>query len=384
MHFEFVTATRIIFGSGTIKRLGTLAQPLGKQALVVTGADSTRAQTALMTLDQAGIKTHTFAVKKEPDIQTINHGAGLGKENNCDLVIGIGGGSALDSGKAIAALLNNPGELYDYLEVVGHGRKLKNPSLPYIAIPTTAGTGAEVTANAVLTAGEEKVKVSLRSPFMLPAIALVDPSLTCTMSMETTINTGLDALTQVMEPFVSHLASPITDVFCKDALCRVSRSLRTVITSPDNLPARENMALVSLYGGLALANAKLGAVHGLAGPFGGMFAAPHGAVCAVLLPHVMNTNIRALQDRHSDSKSLERYLQVAELLTKSSRANIFDGPKWILKLCSSLNIKPLRSYGFNQSHIPELCHKAMHSSSMKGNPIELEQGELEQILLDAL
>ena len=217
----------------------------------------------------------------------VRQGVELARREQCDLVIAFGGGSAIDAGKAIAALLANGGELTDYLEVIGKGQPLRHPSVPFIAVPTTAGTGSEVTRNAVLASAEHQVKVSMRSPLMLPRLAVVDPELTLELPPAVTASTGLDALTQLIEPYVSIRANPLTDGFCLEGLRRVSRSLRRAYHAGRDITAREDMSLASLLGGLALANAGLGVVHGFAAPVGGMFHAPHGAICAALLPHGM-------------------------------------------------------------------------------------------------
>ena len=211
------------------------------------------------------------------------------------------------------------GELLDYVEIIGRGQALTKPSAPFIAIPTTAGTGSEVTRNAVLASPEHRVKVSLRSPLMLARVALVDPELTYDLPPALTASTGLDALTQLIEPFVCLRANPMTDGLCVEGMRRAARSLRVAFTDGQNKSAREDMAVASLFGGLALANAGLGAVHGFAGPIGGMFPAPHGAVCAALLPHVMTANIRALRQRAPGSEALRRYDKVARLLTGSTQ-----------------------------------------------------------------
>jgi alcohol dehydrogenase class IV len=320
MRFEFATATRIIFGSGSVLEIGDIAAGLGSHAMVVIGANSLRASALLKYLEQAGVRWTIFNVVGEPTTQVAREGTTLARRSSCDMVIGFGGGSVIDAGKAIAALIQNPGDPLDYLEVIGRGQALTQPPVPYIAIPTTAGTGAEVTRNAVLGSPEHRVKVSLRSPLMLPRVALVDSDLTHSMPPPVTASTGLDALTQVLEPYVSHLATPLTDGFCLDGLHRATRSLRRVYHNGTDFDAREDMALVSLYGGLALANAKLGAVHGFAGPFGGMFDAPHGAVCAALLPHVMGANVDALKERQPDSEALMRYDEVAQVFTQSVNA----------------------------------------------------------------
>ncbi len=384
MHFEFATATRIIFGGGSLAEIGPIAADFGKHALVVTGGTSLRAGTLLDYLTSHQVSFTTFTVIGEPTTETARNGMQKARRNRCDMVIGIGGGSALDAGKAIAALLTNQGDLLDYLEVIGRGQPLVNPPAPYIAIPTTAGTGAEVTRNAVLLSPEHKVKVSLRSAMMLPKVALVDPDLTHSMPPPVTAGTGIDALTQVIEPYVSHLSTPLTDTFCLDGMHRAARSLRKAFDNGEDLRAREDMALTSLYGGLALANAKLGAVHGFAGPFGGMFEAPHGAICAALLPYVMEINVRALKERRPDSEALMRYDEIGQILSGNPAAGAADGVVWVQELCEDLRVPHLGAYGLDEDALPTLIKKAAQASSMKGNPIKLTGNEMEEILKRAM
>jgi alcohol dehydrogenase class IV len=296
----------------------------------------------------------------------------------------MGGGSAIDAGKAIAALVTNPGDPLQYLEVIGQGQPLTAAPLPFIAIPTTAGTGAEVTRNAVLASGEHRVKVSLRHPLMLARAAIIDPELTYSVPPAVTASTGMDALTQCLEPFVSNAANPMTDALCREGMLRAARSLRRAYNQGEDAAAREDMALCSLFGGLALANAKLGAVHGFAGPLGGMYPIPHGTACAALLAPVMEANIRALRERQPDSPSLARYTEVARLLTGQPQASAEDGAAWARELTAALNIPPLAQYGVRREHFPEIVEKAARASSMKGNPIPLTDTELTAVLETAL
>jgi len=384
MRFEFATATRIIFGASTLQEIGPIAAEMGSRALVVTGRTTTRAEPLLDALAAQEIDTVTFTVASEPTVGVVRLGTQQAREENCDLVIGFGGGSVLDTGKAIAVLLTNGSDPLDYLEVIGQGQQLTQPPVPYIAIPTTAGTGSEVTRNAVLASPENRVKVSLRSPLMLPRLALVDPELTHSLPPQVTASTGLDALTQVVEPYVSNRANPMIDALCRDGMRRVSLSLRRAYENGDDAAAREDMALASLFGGLALANAKLGAVHGFAGPVGGMFTAPHGAICGRLLPHVMAVNVRALQERLPESAALRRYDQIAQILIGSPKATARDGVAWIQALCEALHVPPLSSYEITTEDFPPLIEKASVSSSMQGNPIKLTPDEMREILTRAL
>jgi len=384
MQFEFATATRIIFGPGVSSQAASLAKDLGRTALVITGQNPRRAEWLVDALRKEGISAQIFSVSGEPEIKTIVEGIGLAKRQNCDLVVSIGGGSVIDTGKAIAVMLTNGGELPDYLEVIGSAKPLTKPSAPFIAIPTTAGTGSEVTRNAVLASPEHRVKVSLRSPHMLPKIALVDPELTFELPPTITAFTGMDALTQLIEPYVCSRANPMIDGLCREGIPRVARSLSVAFSDGLNVNAREEMSLASLFGGLALANAGLGAVHGFAGPIGGMFSAPHGAICATLLPHVMKANLSALRNRQPQSPILSRYDKVARLLTCNEKAKADDGVEWVHSLLPDLEIPRLSSYGIGFEHIAELVEKASNASSMNANPITLSTSELTDILKSAL
>jgi alcohol dehydrogenase class IV len=377
MRFEFATANRILFGLGVLREAGPAAREMGRRALVTAGR---HAEPLLAHLRSAGVDYVTLIVSGEPTTDLARTGSRLAQEAGCDLVIGCGGGSVLDAGKAIAALAANDGDPLDYLEVIGRGQPLARPSLPYIAIPTTAGTGAEVTRNAVLASPEHRVKVSLRSPSMLPRLALVDPELTYTLPPAVTASTGLDALTQLVEPFTSGRANPLTDALCREGMARAGRSLRRAYENGQDVAARDDMALASLCGGLALANAGLGAAHGFAGPIGGMFDAPHGAVCAALLPHVMAANLAALRSRQPSSPVIDRYTEAAHVLTGDAAATAPDGVRWAQALVTDLRVPGLRAYGITAAHFADVVDKAAIASSMKGNPIALTREELLGIL----
>lgn len=384
MPFEFATATRIVFGPGRLREIGSFAKEFGRRAMVVTGRDLRRAQPLVELLRKDGIGASLFPIAGEPQLEDVRRGVALAKKEQCDFIIGFGGGGAVDAGKAIAALLTNEGELSDYLEVIGRGQPLTHPPAGFIAIPTTAGTGSEVTRNAVLASPEHRVKVSLRSPRMLPRIALVDPELTLELPPAMTASTGLDALTQLIEPYVCSRANPMTDALCREGMIRAARSLRAAYENGRNAAAREDMALASLFGGMALANAGLGAVHGFAAPIGGMFPAPHGAVCAALLPHVMEMNLSALRSRQSESEALTRYRTLARWLTGAEAATADEGVEWVRKLVSDLKTPPLRTYGIGRTHTDDVVGKATQASSMKANPIVLTREELAAVLEQAM
>lgn len=384
MQFEFATASHIIFGPGTINQVAPLAAGMGHRAFVVIGRNTDRINPLLEQLNKNAVETVVFNVAGEPTTSLSADGVKRARDANCDMVIGMGGGSVLDTGKVIAALLTNEGEPLDYLEVIGRGKTLTKAPAPYIAVPTTAGTGSEVTRNAVLASPQHKIKASMRSQLMLPRLAVVDPVLTHSMSPEVTASTGLDALTQVMEPYVSNKTNPIIGKICREGLKRVAKSLLRAYKKGDDAEAREDMAMASLFGGLALANAKLGAVHGFAGPIGGMLTASHGKVCARLLPYVMEVNVRALQERMPHSPALTRYDEIARLVTGKSSAKAPDGVVWIHELCRRLNVPRLGEFGLRKEDFPTLVQNAKKASSMKGNPIELTDEELMEILEKAI
>ena len=377
--FEFTTANRIIFGAGKINELAKqIGETSAKHVLLVCGYSPDAIPRVREMLSECAVAITEFQVHGEPTVDVIR--AGVQAAHNCDLVIGLGGGSVLDAGKAIAALVTNPGDVLDYLEVIGTGFALLNAPLPYIAIPTTAGTGSEVTRNAVIESTEKNVKASLRSALMLPRVALVDPELTYNLPPPITASTGLDALTQLIEPFVSIKANPLTDAICRAGLSFAARSLLRAYENGADKAAREGMALASLCGGIALANASLGAVHGFAGPLGGMLHAPHGALCARLLPLVMEANINALEARQPEHPALARYAEIAQILTLDKNATVLDGLEWVRNLVSTLNIPALSAYGMNKADIPAAVENTMKANSFKGNPIPLDQDELITIL----
>ena len=384
MRFEFATATRIIFGPGSLREVAPRAAEIGRRAFVVTGRTIDRAAPLLGQLEKRGIEYVTFNVPGEPTTALAFEGVQQARQADCDSVVGIGGGSVLDTGKVIAALLTNGGDVLDYLEVIGDGQQLTEIPAPFIAIPTTAGTGSEVTRNAVLGSPDHRIKLSMRSPLMLPRLAVVDPELTHSMPPAVTAGTGLDAITQLMEPYVSNKANPLTDGICREGLRRAARSIRRAYEDGSNPAAREDMSLASLFGGLALANAKLGAVHGFAGPLGGMFSAPHGAICARLLPYVMEANVQALQARAPSSPALARYDEIAQILTGMATARATDGIAWVQDLCAALKVPPLAEFGLKEADIPTVVAKSEKASSMKGNPMTLTDKELAQILRKAM
>jgi alcohol dehydrogenase class IV len=384
--FEFAAPARIVFGEGKLAEAAPVAAGLGSRALVVEGRGG-RAEPLVELLRARGLATTRLRVAGEPTAALVEQGVAQARGERCDVVVALGGGSVIDAGKAVAAMLTNPGELRDHLEVVGRGRPLTERAAPLVAIPTTAGTGAEVTRNAVLMVEEERVKVSLRSALMLPTVALIDPELTYTLPPAVTASTGLDALAQCLEPFVTPAASPLTDAVAREGMRRAGGrggALRRAFRDGGDCEARHDMAVASLCGGLALANAKLGAVHGFAAPLGGMFPVPHGVACARLLPPVVDVNVRALRARAPDSAALARYDEAARILTGRARARAEDAAAWLRELVDDLAVPALSTYGLAEADVARVAEQARRASSMQGNPIALTDGELAEVLRGAL
>ncbi|HEX8703934.1 MAG TPA: iron-containing alcohol dehydrogenase [Myxococcaceae bacterium] len=383
--FEFATATRILFGAGRLAEAPEVVRSLGgRRVLIVTGKSPARAQPLREMLDRLGLATVVFRVEGEPTLEVAREGTATAIAVGCDVVVALGGGSVLDTGKAIAALAANGGDPLDYLEVIGKGRPLTHPSVPLVAIPTTAGTGSEVTRNAVLGSKEEKVKASLRSPLMLPRVALVDPELLVGTPGPVIASSGLDALSQLIEPLLSVRANPLTDTLAREGMRRSARSLRRAVLEDFDASAREDLALASLFGGLCLANSGLGAVHGFAAPVGGMYEAPHGAVCAALLAATLEVNLRALQARAPEHPALPRFTEVASLLTGKPDARAEDAIRWVKDLCQALRVPGLSRYGLTEAEVPRLVGKARVASSMKANPLPLTDEELTEIAVRSL
>ena len=380
MRFEFVTAGRILAGPGRAADLPAVLAGLGTRVLVCTGADPTRHNALIGDL---GLPAALFPVAGEPTIDLARAAAGAARQHGADMIAAIGGGSVIDTAKAVAMLLGNGGDPLDYLEVIGAGRAITQPAVPCVAVPTTAGTGAEVTANAVLAAPAHRIKASLRSPLMIPRVALVDPELTVSCPAPVTAASGLDALTQCLEPFVSVRANPLTDGLAREGLRRAAAGLRAAYADGTDLAARTDMALCSLLGGLALANAKLGAVHGLAGVIGGTGGVPHGFACAAVLPAVVEANVRALRSG-PDGGPLDRYATAARLLTGDPSASIEDGLAWIRETIRLLAVPGLATFGIQPEQAAEIAAAAARSSSMQGNPVPLPESTLRDIVLQSL
>jgi alcohol dehydrogenase class IV len=374
--FVFATSGRIIFGPGRAAReLPALAAGLGRRPFVCTGAHPDRHAGLLASLGPAAI---TWPVAEEPTVEGIRAGVRAARDHRADLVVGLGGGAVIDAAKLIAVLVASSGDVLDYAEVIGGGAPLPARSLPTIAVPTTAGTGSEVTSNGVVASPEHEVKVSLRSPSMLPAVALVDPELTLGCPPAVTASSGLDALTQCLEPFVTPAATPITDALSAEGLRRVGTGLRRAYADGSDLDARNDLSLAALLSGMALANARLGAVHGFAGPIGGMTGAPHGAVCAAVLAATCRTNVQELTRLDPGHPALQRYATAGGLL--SGHSGIEPLLEWIDQTVALLAVPGLVELGLPRARFAEACEKAAMASSMKGNPVTLDRAQLLGIL----
>jgi len=385
--FEFATAGRIIAGAGRAADLPGVLAGLGTRVLACTGANPARHDGLLAGLD---LPTAVFPVAGEPTIGLARAGLAAAREHAADVVAAIGGGSVIDTAKAVAVLLGNGGDPLDYLEVIGAGRKITRPAAPCVAVPTTAGTGSEVTANAVLASPEHRIKASLRSPLMIPRVALVDPELTVSCPPAVTAASGMDALTQCLEPFVSSRANPVTDGLASEGLRRAAAGMRAAYADGSDLTARADMSVCSLLGGMSLANAKLGAVHGLAGVVGGTGRVPHGVACAALLAPVIEANLRVLRSGPGSDggtvagRVLARYARVARILTGEPDASAEDCLAWIRETVARLAIPGLAAYGVRPGDAGEIAAGAARSSSMQGNPVTLSVEELRAIVLGAL
>jgi alcohol dehydrogenase class IV len=384
--FDFSAAPRIVFGSSALTKVPEFVANFGRRVLMVTGSRPERYASVAAALGGMGATVEVFRVLNEPKAEDIALGVSLARTFGANVVLGIGGGSVLDAAKAIAAVTTNPGELLDYLEVVGRGQALNAPGLPCVAVPTTSGTGAEVTRNAVIDVPAQSTKVSLRGPYVMPRIAVVDPDLTLSVSPELSAATGFDALTQVIEPYLSRRHNPVTDGIAQVAIARAASALPRVVEDGTDRNAREQMAWVSLMGGLCLTQAGLGAVHGLAGPLGGVLKAPHGALCAALLAPTLASNLAALRASTlvERDEQLTRYRRLGQLLLERADATEDDGIAFLFDLSARLEVPKLKSFGLKESEFDGVIERAVRASRMQYNAVTLTTAELAGILRAAL
>lgn len=384
--FEFVTTPAVHFGEGVLSKLGEQAARFGRRAWLVTGSGALERagvlQRALDSLAAAGVLVERQSVAGEPDTRTVDEGARAARATGCDLVIGLGGGSVLDTAKAVACLAANGGEALDYLEVVGRGRTITRPPLPLVAVPTTAGTGSEATRNAVIADPASGTKASIRHESLLPRVALLDPALTHELPPDVTARTGLDALAQLIEPYVSKRDHPMIDVLALEGIRRAGAALPRAYGGEP--AARADLMLAAWWSGLALSHCGLGASHALAGPLGGSFPAPHGFAVAATLAPVMEANLRAADRDPAGGVVVRRYADVARALGEggydSDRALAQAGVARVAALCEALRVPKLAAFGVTRTAIPDLVARARRTSSMKANPVELSDAELAGIL----
>lgn len=374
-----MTAAHIAFGRGSAARAVPQVLSFGGRVLLVRGSASAFADTLHRDLEKSGATVLAVRARGEPDLTQLSACIAAGRDHGAEVVVAIGGGSAIDLGKAAAALVPAAHVPLIYLEVVGDGRPLDADPLPFIALPTTAGTGAEVTKNAVISIPDHGRKVSLRDGRMLARLAIVDPALTEDCPRGVTLASGLDAVTQVIEPYLSARANPLTDALCRDAIPRGLQALAALMQGEDT-QARDELAFVSLIGGIALANAGLGAVHGLAGVIGGRTGAPHGAVCGRLLGPVLRANRAAMQQSGGDMhrfREVENWIRAALGGADGDAFDLLDAQidAWGLPLLSAL--------GVSASARAALAAEAQRSSSMAANPLPLAEETLTRIMAEA-
>jgi alcohol dehydrogenase class IV len=384
VHFDLAVPADVRFGAGRVSEVPAALAGLGaSRVLVVTGRTTSRADAIRSALSKAGISSIPFGVATEPSIERVRAAMALLADAGCDAVLGFGGGSAIDVAKAAAVLATSGIDPLEHLEVIGAGRTIERGGLPCVAVPTTAGTGSEVTRNSVLSGGG--VKASLRSPLMLPKVAVVDPDLLVGLPSTTIAASGMDALSQLIEPLLSQRANPFSDALARNGIGRSARSLRRAYQEGmEEAAVREDLALASLFGGMCLANSGLGAVHGIAAAAGARLAAPHGAVCAAVLAAAMEVNLRALRDRAPEHPALLRMAEVATLLTRQPEAHPEDAIGWLQELTTTLSIPGLASYKLSEDEIPAVVTAAQKASSMRGNPIELTDAEVTEIVTRSL
>ncbi len=375
--FSFFSPQTIHFGRGQGQQAASIAKGFGNTALLVHGADAKRAEWLVTLCNDAGLSIKTISCQSEPSLPDIERAlAGL-QGFRPAVVIGLGGGSVIDLAKALAALLPCTGPALSYLEIVGDGRPLDATPIPMIALPTTAGTGAEVTKNAVISVPERGLKVSLRDPRMIPQIAIVDANLMQGAPQHVTLAAGLDAVTQVIEPYLSIKSNPMTDAICRAAIPAGLRVLRDLVEN-DSTDAWDAMAWVSTCGGLALANAGLGAVHGFAGVIGGKTNAPHGEICGALLPAVLESHLKKAE---KGTDIYERIIWVrGQIDTHFAMGRQGCGIAELREWSTTLGLRSLEGLGLSSDDHEEVVNAAAKASSMKGNPFPLTHMDLLEIL----
>lgn len=376
--FQFMTSTKIVFGEGALASSLSAISQYGYSALLVTGEDRNRALLIIEYFNSQSIRFHHVAISSEPFIAMIEEIAVQGRKFRPEMVVAIGGGSVIDTGKALAAIIPNQGNLYDYVEVVSRDVPLKSKPIPFIAIPTTASTGAEVTKNAVLRSGQDRVKVSLRSPDMLPDLAIVDPELTYGTEPQTSGRGAMDAFTHLMEAYVCGDPNPLTDMICEEGLLRLSGAILPACLD-DHPEARSDISFAAMLGGMATTNAKLGAAHGLAFALGGKLKAPHSVIAAQLAPYVMLENIHAAEQLGRED-ILSRYKKIAQIVTSQNDAHVEDSVIWVRAMLDKLKLPKLSTFGVCNTSFEQVAEDALRTVAIKGNPIPLNYDRLIYIL----
>jgi alcohol dehydrogenase class IV len=375
--FSFISPQSIHFGRGQSQQTAALAKSFGEAALLVHGASARRAEWLIKSCQNAGLTTKTISCQSEPSLPDIELALAQLEGFHPNVVIALGGGSVIDFAKALAALMRCSGRPLDYLEIVGGGKPIDHPPIPMIALPTTAGTGSEVTKNAVITVPEHSIKVSLRDPRMVPDIAIIDAALMQGAPQRVALTAGLDAVVQVIEPYLSVKANPMTDAICHAAIPIGLKVLRDLVEN-DAPEAWDSMAWVSTCGGLALANSGLGAVHGFAGVIGGKSNAPHGEICGALLPAVLESHLRKAEGQTETHKRLQWILDLMDTHFAQSEGGM--GVSGLRRWSTKMGLRGLEDMGLSVSDFSEVVTAASKASSMKGNPFSLSVMELLQIL----
>lgn len=376
--FQFMTSTKILFGEGTMESSLSILNQYGYSVLLVSGKNLQRAKPILKYLKKHNMRYQHVSLSGEPNITMIEESAVIGRKFKPDMVVAIGGGSVIDMGKALSAIIPNQGDVYDYVEVVGRNVPLKVDPISFIAIPTTASTGAEVTNKAVLRSGQGSVKVSLRSSELLPDVAIIDPSLTKNTPAHITNRGLMETFTHLMEAYVCGDPNPLTDMVCEEGFKRIALASKKLTVEID-ASVRSDLAFAAMLGGMAISNAKLGAAHGLASSIGGKIVAPHSIITARLAPYVMQENIAAAEQRDRQD-ILKRYKRIAVLLTEDYQANYEDAVDWTEMMLDKLKLPNLAEFGLCMTSFEKVAFDGMQSVSIKGNPIPLTSDRLIYIL----
>ena len=374
--FDFLTAGRIRFGRGQAETAVEEIIRRGHRVLLVRGRSVAWADELSANLEDKGVTLESVFCTAEPDLAMLEAARKTTQQAQSDVVVAVGGGAVIDLAKAIAALAPSNSAALDHLEGVGQGQPLTADPLPFIALPSTAGTGAEVTKNAVISVPDAGRKVSLRDDRMLPNLAIIDPALTDNAPRSVTLSSGLDAVTQVIEPYLCNRSNPLVDAIARAAI-PVGLSALAQLEQGESAAARDQMAYVSLVGGMALANAGLGAVHGLAGVVGGRLGAPHGLICGRLLGPVLAANHEALLQQ---GQSVERFDEVAHWLSTHLDIGTDNPFEALSALLDQWQVDRLGKWLADDVNLHTLAEEAAGASSMRANPCVLSTDALVGIM----